>query len=345
MRKLAFGLFLCLLVAPAALAVTADEIVAHFEESQNWVKSGMAAFKVLKQTSDPRIADMYDFVTDKSYDYEGLIIDGSEYLNADRGPLAPLLDVIKDGVLAVIHKLATDEHKKLFKPTWVGYHTPNDKKISNWFCLIMGDHTKTYLTRVDPRAKLDEIGTDPLQMNVFDKRWFTFSIAKDLGTKVVLKVTPKAGAPANFREAQIEMGRLLIGEAVTWYVTRISGSLNTGASGVTEFGDFRVAAAVPGKQYIGWSNDGKQLGTVPVWGMATALQQKIAPDQKLFVFATQLKTTTYQSSREVKDYEVRLVTGIQRIHINPPLDVVAQYIQPKRLETLTKVARKIVAQH
>ncbi len=85
------------------------------------------------------------------------------------------------GVLAVVHKLATDEHKKLFKPTWLGLHTPTDKKVSNWFCLIMGNHPKTYLTRVDQRAKLDEIGTDPLQMNLLDKRWFTFQVAKDLG--------------------------------------------------------------------------------------------------------------------------------------------------------------------
>ncbi|RCK75970.1 MAG: hypothetical protein OZSIB_3700 [Candidatus Ozemobacter sibiricus] len=345
MRILSCLVILCLSFAPVAMAVTADEIVAHFEENQNWTKCAMAAFKVLKKASDPRIADMYEFVSDKTYDYEGLIIDGSEYQNAERGPLDGLLSVINDGVLAVIHKLATDEHKKLFKPTWLGFHTPTDKKVSNWFCLIMGNHTKTYLTRVDQRAKLDEIGADPLQMNLLDKRWFTFQVVKDLGNRAVLKVLPKSGAPVNVKEATIEVARLQVGEAVTWYVTKISGTLNTGSSGVTEFGDFRVAAAVPGKQYIGWSNDGKQIGEVPVYGLGQIQRQNVKPDQKLFVFATRLDTTTYQTSREVKDYEVKLVTSIQRIHINPPLQVVAEYIQPQRLATLTKVARKIVAGH
>ncbi len=100
-----------------------------------------------------------------------------------------------------------------------------------------------------------------------------------------------------------------------------------------------MAAAAPGKQYIGWSNDGKQIGEVPVYGLGQIQRQAFKPDQRLF------DTTTYQTSREVKDYEVKLVTGIQRIHINPPLQVVADYIQPQRLGTLTKVARKVVLGH
>ncbi len=339
-----FVLAILFLSSGIGWAITAEEIVKHFEESQNWVKAGMAAFKVHKQASDERVADMFEFVSDKTYDYEGMIIDGSEYRNSPKGGLENLLNTIGDGVLAVIHKLATDDHKKLFKPTWLGFHTPGDKRVSNWFCLIMGNHVKTYLTRVDSRSKLDEIGTDPLQMNILDKNLFDFHLVKGLENKAILRITPKPKAMANFKEATLEFSKLEVGGVCTWYLTQISGQLTTGASGVTKFGNFVVAAAKPG-EYIGWSEDGQTLGNVPTSGIATALRTPVKPDQKLFVFATQLVTTTSQKSREVNDYEITLTTNIKRLHINPTPEAMVQYITPQRLGTLEKVVRKVVNNH
>lgn len=336
------GVVLAVLAVPA-WATTADELLGYFEESQDWVKSAMVAFKVQKKASSEAVADMFEFVSDRSYDYEGLIIDGSEYGNG-AGPMDPLVSTIGKGVVAVLHKLATDDDKKLFKPTWVGYHTPDDKRVSNWFCLIMGDHTKTYLTRIDPRAKLDEIGADPLQFNILDKNLFDFSIAKDLGNRVILKMTPKNQANTNVAEALIEMAKLQIGSVSTWYVTRVSGTLKNGTTGVTDYGDFRVVAA-PAKEYVCWSEDGKLTGKYPVWGIGTALREQVAGDAKLYVFPTTIKSVSSQKGGQMGDYDVTLLTNIRRLHINPSPEAMLKHIRPDRLKTLVKVAKKVVSNH
>ena len=344
MRKfLALFAFFSLLLAPV-WGITADQLVKHFEDNQKWVQSAMVSFQVLKQTSDPQVADLYEFVSDKSYDYEGMVINGADFASKDAGPMANLAKAIGKGVLAVIHKLATDDNKKLFKPTWIGYNTPGDKRVSNWFCMIMGDHTKTYLTRVDQRSKLDEIGTDPLMMNILDKNLFKFEVVKDLGNRVTLRVAPKPEAKSNLKEAIVELAQLKIGNAETWYATKINGTLLTGATGVTEFGNFRVAIAPVGG-YIAYGNDGSLKSAFPIMDIGTATKQAPANDEKkAFIFATQIKNTSYQKNNG-KEYEVKLITTIKHLHINPDTAAMAQYIQPKRLETLEKVAKKVVGNH
>lgn len=333
----------CLLVAPV-WAINADQVVKHFEESQKWVKSAMCAFKVHKKASDSKISDLYDFVSDKTYDYEAMIVNGAEYLNGANGPMGSLMSNIGDGVLAVVHKLATDDHKKLFKPTWIGYHTSADKRVSNWFCLIMGNHVKTYLTRVDQRSKLDEIGADPLVMNILDKNLYQFEVVKDKGDRISLRVTPRSQAQSNVKQALVELAKITIGGAETWYATKITGTLTTGATGVTEFGGHQVAIAPVGT-YIGFDAKGEQLGSVPVTGISTALRQSATAGQKIYIFPTYIKSTTYQSSPEVREYEVSLTTTISRLHINPSVETMAQYITDRRLGALEKIAKKVVAGH
>ncbi|MBF0502034.1 MAG: hypothetical protein HQM09_17980 [Candidatus Riflebacteria bacterium] len=335
---------LAVLVSPAIWAVTADELVKHFEESQKWVKSAMVAFQIQKKASDPKIADLYEFVSDKSYDYEAMVVNGDEYKNADKGTLNNLLNTIGNGVLAVVHKLATDDHKNLFKPTWIGYHTPGDKRVSNWFCLIMGNQIKTYLTRVDQRSKLDEIGADPLQMNLLNKDFFSFEVAKDMGDHAILRITPKAGADSNVKEAMVELSKVQIGNTYTWYATKISGTLTTGATGVTEFGNIRAAIAPVGA-YIGWAADSSPIGNIPVDSIGAIQQKQVNGDDKIFVFATQIKNTTYQKASDGGEYEVTLLTNFKRLHINPPVDTIAQYVTSSRLPTLEKITRKVVASH
>ncbi len=346
MRKILALFVLCTIcLVPAAWAATSEQLVRHFEENQKWTNSALISFHVQKWASDGRIADMYDFINDKEYDYEGLIINGAAYQGKQNGPMTNLMGIIGNGVIAVLHKLATDENKNLFKPTWVGYHTPKNKRVSNWFCLIMGNHLKTYLTRVDQRSKLDEIGADPLQMNVLDKNLYNFEVVKDLGNRATLRVTPKRNADTNIVEAMIDLAQFKHGNAETWYATKITGKLTTGATGVTEFGNFRVAIA-PAGSYIAYAFDNSNRGPVPVMDIAGALQTP-APkgDEKAFIFATQIKNTSYQTSRDVNEYEVKLITTVQRLHLNPSVEAMAQYIQGKRLGTLEKVAKKVVSSH
>lgn len=342
-RCLSVLVLFCLLVAPT-WAINVDQVIKHFEDSQKWVKSAMCSFKVTKKASDSKISDLYDFVSDKTYDYEAMVINGAEYLNGANGPMGTLMSTIGDGVLAVVHKLATDDHKKLFKPTWLGYHTPGDKRVSNWFCLIMGNHVKTYLTRVDQRSKLDEIGADPLVMNILDKNLYKFDVAKDKGDRITLRVTPRPQALSNVKEALVELAKIAIGGEETWYATKITGTLTTGATGVTEFGGHQVAVAPIGT-YICYDAKGEQLGNTPVTGISTALRQSVTAGQKIFIFPTYIKSTTYQNSSEVREYEVSLTTTINRLHINPSVETMAQYITNQRMGTLEKISKKVVAGH
>ncbi len=343
MRRIWVVLMVVGLLAGPGWAVEVDEIIANFEDSQNWVKSAMVSFKVQKKASDPKIADMFEFVADKSYDYEAMFING-ELFGKNAGALADLTKVIGQNVLAVLHKITTDDKKTLFKPTWIGYQSKADRRVSNWFCLIMGDHVKTYLTRVDPKAKLDEIGADPLQLNLLDKKYYNFEIAKDLGTKVILNVTPKPEAQTNIVNGQIELAKLKVDSLSAWYVTRISGTMTNGTTGTTEFGGHRVAAAPVGG-YVLYSDDGKLRGPVPVVSLAAATEMAANPEMKLYVFATSIKSVTQQKSKDVAEYEVQLQTNVKHLHINPTPEVMAQYIQKDRLETLIKVAKKVVASH
>ncbi|MBF0548517.1 MAG: hypothetical protein HQM08_29060 [Candidatus Riflebacteria bacterium] len=342
-RFLGILVLLAFCVAPSWGALSADYIVKHFEDNQKWVQAGMVAFQVQKKASDAKIADLYDFTSEKTYGYEGMIINGDAYKAT--GPLAKLMATIGDGVLGVVQKQTTNDRNVLFKPTWIGYHTPGDKRVSNWFCLMMGDHVKTYLTRIDQKAKLDELGADPLVMNVLKKDLFEYELLKDLGDHAILRVTPrKNNSSTNLREAVIELARIKIGSAETWYATKISGTLTTGAKGVTEFGNFRVAIAPVGK-YIAYSNDNSLKSDVPVMDIATAMNQQVQGDQKIYIFATQIRNTTYQSSKEISEYECDFLTTIQRLHINPPCDLIAKYLDSGRLEMLQKVTEKVVRNH
>ncbi|MFZ2955933.1 MAG: hypothetical protein WA705_03440 [Candidatus Ozemobacteraceae bacterium] len=334
-----FSLFL----APT-WAITADQLVKHFEDSQKWVNSAMVSFDVSKKASDQRIADLYDFVSDKNYSYQGFVINGAAYAAGKAGPMADLLKTTGDGVLAVLHKLTTDDHKTLFKPTWIAFHTPGDKRVSNWFCLIMGNHIKTYLTRVDQRSKLDEVGTDPLVMNVLDKNLFNFELVKESAGRAILRITPKSKANTNLDEAIVELALLKIGSAETWYATKIQAKQSTGASGITEYGEFKVAIAPVGTPIV-YSNDKTLQSQVPVMGIATALNQKVDGDQKLYVFATTIHNTSYQTEKGAKEYSVDLRTTITNLYINPAVETMAKLIEPARLKTLEKLSSKVVRSH
>ena len=344
MRKTLGILVLFCFVVSTGWTVTADYLVKHFEENQTWVQSSMVAYQVAKKASDERIADLYEFVSDKTYDYEGLIINGAKFAGKDTGKLSELLAVVGQGVLAVIQKQSTDDRKNLFKPTWLGYHTPSDKRVSNWFCLITGNRLNTFLTKVNQSAKLDEMGTDPLIMNVLQKELYDFSLVKDLGNRATLRITPKDNRTTNLREAIVELAQLQVGTAETWYVTEISGALKSGARGVTKFGNFRVAIAPVGR-YIAYSSDNSLKSTVPVMDIAQALKATPKPEDKLFVFATQIQNTSYQNTPDVRDYEVDFRTMVQRLHINPPVELIAHHLNKSRLGTLKKVATKIVRNH
>ncbi|MBF0410513.1 MAG: hypothetical protein HQM10_24420 [Candidatus Riflebacteria bacterium] len=344
MKKL-LGILCFLALSTGQLwAVTAEEIVKHFEENQKWVQCSMISYHVQKKASDERIADLYDFVSEKTYDYEGLVINGADYSKKEGGELSELLSKIGNGVLAVVQKQATDDNKNLFKPTWLGYHTPDDKRVSNWFCLIMGNQIKTYLTRVDPKSKLDEMGTDPLVLNVLNKNLFNYELVKDLGDQAVLRITPKANASTNIKEGIVELARIKVGAAETWYAKKISGTLNTGARGTTTFGNFRVAIAPVGK-YIAYSNDNSLKSDVKIMDISQAMNEKASQNEKIYVFGTQIHNVSYQSSKDIKDYEVDFLTTVKHLHINPPINMVADYLNKGRLGTLTKVTAKIVRNH
>jgi hypothetical protein len=344
MRKTLGMLVLFCFVVSASWSVTAEFLVNHFEENQKWVQSSLVAYQVQKKASDERIADLYEFVSDKTYDYEGMIINGAKFAGKDAGQLSELMATIGQGVLAVIQKQATDDRKNLFKPTWLGYHTPSDKRVSNWFCLITGNRLNTFLTKVNQSAKLDEMGTDPLIMTVLKKELFDYSLLKDLGNRATLKITPKDNRTTNIRDAIVELAQLKIGDAEAWYVTEIAGTLTSGARGVTKFGNFRVAIAPVGK-YIAYSSDNSLKSPVPIMDIGQALKANVGAADKIFVFATQIQNTSYQNTQDVRDYEVDFRTVVQRLHINPPIELVTHYLNKSRLNTLKKVAAKIVRNH